>query len=199
MTASKSNSEGQLPRGEIEVASKFLTDAIGWDIDIGLEASRHSVWLTAFCTAGLAFLATQASDWLLRPSALVTIVFAMSSGALLAGGVIGGLTKRRLRRGIALKREQQAFVARQLVNLLAFPQDPVNFRELDDVVRNVLNLKYLDPRQQVEYRQVTRRDELDQSENYLIPLQEWLVLVGFMLLFLCSVVAAQETALAGLQ
>ena len=101
-----------------------MVSAIEWDIAIGNEASQYSGWLTAFCTGGLAILISQ-SDKLIRPSAIParfsTLAFVIATSFFMAGCVLGGVLKRRLKRGIELKRQQNTFFLKQKAVVLANP------------------------------------------------------------------------------
>jgi hypothetical protein len=53
----------------IDAATAAMVSAIEWDIAIANDASQYSGWLTAFCTGGLAIIASQ-SDKLVERSAM---------------------------------------------------------------------------------------------------------------------------------
>ena len=158
-----------------------MISAIEWDISIAGENSKHSEWLTAFCTAGLALLVTQAEK-LSKPSILPPYVsfLALIVVVLLfvAGGIIGGITRRRLKRGIELKRQQNTFFLKQKAVAMADLgriQNPF-------LLERLWQLTLLPEAERAQYSVISRRDVEDQSENKLISLQEISTLVGYLIL-----------------
>lgn len=158
-----------------------MVSAIEWDISIAAENLKHSEWLTAFCTAGLALLVTQAEK-LAKPSTLPSYVSTLAlitvTILFIAGGIIGGIMRRRLKRGIELKRQQNTFFLKQKAVAMA---------DLGRIQRPLLlerlwQLTLLSEAERAQYLDVSRRDVEDQSENKLIFLQETLVLAGYILL-----------------
>lgn len=181
MTNTQSTPADGIDPRVIDAATAAMVSAIEWDIAIANDASQHSVWLTAFCTGGLAIIASQ-SEKLIEPSVMPTPAaqLALLGGALLflAGGIVGGVLKRRIRRGIDLKRQQNTFFLKQKAVVLATPGLKVE----GPVLENLWILGYLPVPERVKYLDVSLRDEGDQTESRLIPMQEILTLVGYVIL-----------------
>jgi hypothetical protein len=170
----------------IEAATAAMVGAIEWDISIAGENLKHSEWLTAFCTAGLALLVTQAEK-LSKPSILhsYVAVSALIIVAILfvAGGIIGGIARRRLKRGIELKRQQNTFFLKQKAIAMADlgrVQNPF-------LLERLWQLALLPEAERVQYLDISKRDVEDQSENKLISLQEILVLVAYLSLIALTI------------
>ena len=166
----------------IEAATAAMVAAIEWDISIAGENSKHSEWLTAFCTAGLALLVTQAEK-LAKPSSLPSYVSALAlitvTLLFVAGGIIGGITRRRLKRGIESKRQQNTYFLKQKAVAMA---DSGRIQNSPSLLERLWQLTLLPEDERAKYLTISRNDVKDQSENKLIFLQEIMVLVGYLTL-----------------
>lgn len=163
----------------IEAATAAMVGAIEWDISIAGENLKHSEWLTAFCTAGLALLVTQVEK-LSKPSILTSYasvsILIIIAILFVAGGTIGGIVRRRLKRGIELKRQQNTFFLKQKAVAMA----GLDRIQAPFLLERLWQLTLLPEAERVQYLDVSKRDVEDQSENKLIFLQEILVLVAYL-------------------
>jgi hypothetical protein len=166
----------------IEAATAAMVSAIEWDISIAGENTKHSEWLTAFCAAGLALLVSQAEK-LVKPSTLPSSVssLALVTATLLfvSGGIIGGITRRRLKRGIECKRQQNTFFLKQKAVAMA---DLSRIQSSPFLLERLWQLTLLPEGERANYANISQRDVEDQSENKLISLQETVVLGGYLIL-----------------
>lgn len=180
MDQSKSSVTEADPRA-IEAATAAMIGAIEWDISIAGENLKHSEWLTAFCTAGIALLVTQAEK-LSKPSILPShvSVSALVIVAILfvAGGTIGGIVRRRLKWGIKLKRQQNTFFLKQKAVAMA----DLGRIQGPFLLERLWQLTFLPEAERAQYLEISKRDVEDQSEDKLIFLQEILTLVPYLAL-----------------
>jgi hypothetical protein len=171
----------------IQKATDAVIKAYALDIDIVSDNLKFSTWITALCTAGLAFIITGfdkivANSWMGRRYGTYGII---AAGILLfCGAIIGGLIHHQINKLFRHFRVVTAGLLRQQLDLLS--KDNIQ-DDLSTLVGKIKSMGYIPPEAPGEFKESWNETRYITYEKGLIFIQQLLAAIGYILAFACGI------------